>query len=55
MILLSHAEPVLAVRNVAETVTYWHEVLGFPGKWTWGNPPNHGGVSRGTGRSCNFP
>jgi hypothetical protein len=45
MIFLSHAEPVLAVRNVAETVTYWHEVLGFPGKWTWGHPPNHGGVS----------
>jgi GNAT superfamily N-acetyltransferase/uncharacterized glyoxalase superfamily protein PhnB len=45
MITFSHAEPALAVRNVAETVAYWHEVLGFPGKWTWGDPPNHGGVS----------
>jgi GNAT superfamily N-acetyltransferase len=42
---LSHAEPVLAVRDVSETVLYWHNVLGFPAKWTWGEPPNHGGVS----------
>lgn len=42
---LSHAEPVLLVKDVAETVAYWHEVLGFPGHWTWGTPPNHGGVS----------
>lgn len=42
---LSHAEPVLAVNNVSETVMYWHDTLGFPGKWTWGEPPNHGGVS----------
>ncbi|SEI39064.1 Uncharacterized conserved protein PhnB, glyoxalase superfamily [Dyadobacter sp. SG02] len=42
---ISHAEPVLSVKDVAETVKYWHEVLGFPGHWTWGTPPNHGGVS----------
>lgn len=42
---ISHAEPVLSVNDVAETVKYWHEVLGFPGHWTWGTPPNHGGVS----------
>ncbi|SDF80422.1 Uncharacterized conserved protein PhnB, glyoxalase superfamily [Dyadobacter soli] len=42
---LSHAEPVLSVEDVSETVKYWHEVLGFPGQWTWGTPPNHGGVS----------
>jgi len=42
---LMHAEPVLAVGNIVETVTYWHEVLGFTNKWTWGTPPNHGGVS----------
>lgn len=39
------AEPVLSVRDVSETVMYWHQVLGFPGKWTWGDPPNHGGAS----------
>lgn len=42
---ISHAEPVLLVKDVAETIKYWHEVLGFPGHWTWGTPPNHGGVS----------
>lgn len=42
---MSHAEPVLSVNDVAETVKYWHEVLGFPGHWTWGTPPDHGGVS----------
>ena len=43
--VLSHVEPVLAVQDVSETVLYWHNVLGFPTKWTWGDPPNHGGVS----------
>jgi GNAT superfamily N-acetyltransferase/uncharacterized glyoxalase superfamily protein PhnB len=41
----SHAEPVLSVHDVAETIKYWQEVLGFPNQWTWGDPPNHGGVS----------
>jgi len=44
-LFLSHVEPVLAVKNVTETVEYWHKVLGFPEKWTWGEPPNHGGVA----------
>jgi GNAT superfamily N-acetyltransferase len=43
--VFSHAEPVLAVRDVAETIHYWHTVLGFPVKWIWGEPPVHGGVS----------
>src|SRR4029453_11837658 len=43
--VLSHAEPILAVQNVSETVLYWHDILGFPEKWTWGEPPNYGGVS----------
>ena len=42
---LSHVEPILAVKNIIETVQYWHDVLGFPNKWTWGEPPNHGGVN----------
>ena len=41
----SHVEPILAVNDILETITYWHEVLGFPEKWTWGEPPNYGGVS----------
>ena len=43
--VFSHVEPVLAVKDIIETTAYWHEVLGFPNKWTWGDPPNHGGVS----------
>jgi predicted N-acetyltransferase YhbS/uncharacterized glyoxalase superfamily protein PhnB len=42
---LMHVEPVLAVKDVPEAVLYWHNVLGFPTKWIWGEPPNHGGVS----------
>jgi GNAT superfamily N-acetyltransferase/uncharacterized glyoxalase superfamily protein PhnB len=42
---LLHVEPVLAVSNVVQTVEYWCEVLGFRDKWTWGEPPNHGGVT----------
>ena len=42
---LSHVEPILAVRSVLETVQYWHDTLGFPDKWTWGEPANYGGVS----------
>ncbi|MCE6989660.1 GNAT family N-acetyltransferase [Dyadobacter sp. CY323] len=43
--VFSHAEPILQVSDVAQTVKYWQEVLGFPGQWTWGDPPTHGGVS----------
>lgn len=40
-----HAEPVLQVSDIVQTVDYYHEVLAFPEKWTWGEPPNHGGVN----------
>jgi len=43
--VFSHVEPVLAVKDITETISYWQNVLGFPAKWTWGEPPNHGGVS----------
>lgn len=42
---LLHTEPVLVVSDISETINYWQKVLGFTNKWTWGNPPNHGGVS----------
>lgn len=44
--LFSHAEPVLPVQDVSETIRYWQDVLGFPQKWTWGDPPVIGAVSR---------
>jgi GNAT superfamily N-acetyltransferase/uncharacterized glyoxalase superfamily protein PhnB len=43
--VFSHVEPVLAVQDVSATIRYWQDVIGFPAKWTWGEPPNHGGVS----------
>lgn len=44
----SHVEPILAVKNITETIEYWHHVLGFPNKWTWGEPANYGGVNWNT-------
>jgi GNAT superfamily N-acetyltransferase len=43
--VFSHVEPVLAVQDIPATIEYWQSILGFPGKWTWGSPVNHGGVS----------
>jgi GNAT superfamily N-acetyltransferase/uncharacterized glyoxalase superfamily protein PhnB len=43
--VFSHAEPVLSVQDVTATIQYWQDVLGFPVKWTWGDPPNIGAVS----------
>ena len=43
--IFSHVEPVLAVNNITETISYWQDILGFSSKWTWGEPPVHGGVS----------
>lgn len=42
----SHAEPVLAVQDITATIAYWQQVLCFPKKWTAGEPPYHGAVSR---------
>jgi len=44
---LSQVEPILPVKDITATVNYWHNVLGFASKWTWGDPPNHGGVTWG--------
>jgi GNAT superfamily N-acetyltransferase len=49
-----HAEPVLAVRDVAKTVSYWTEVLGFPDHWLYGDPVVHGGVSWSGGAFIQF-
>lgn len=42
---LSHVEPILPVTDIIKTVNYWHDVLGFSNKWTWGDPPDYGGVN----------
>jgi GNAT superfamily N-acetyltransferase/uncharacterized glyoxalase superfamily protein PhnB len=43
--IFSHVEPVLAVKDVSETIAYWQNILGFPIKWTWDEPPTFGAVS----------
>jgi GNAT superfamily N-acetyltransferase/uncharacterized glyoxalase superfamily protein PhnB len=43
--IFSHVEPVLAVQEVSETIEYWQNILGFPTKWTWDEPPTFGAVS----------
>jgi len=44
MPVFSHVEPVLAVKNVKDSIAYWQDMLGFPEKWIW-DPPELGGVS----------
>lgn len=41
------AEPVLFVPNVAETAVFYRDKLGFNIDFLYGEPPQHGGVSRG--------
>ena len=43
--IFSHVEPVLAVKDIEGTIAYWQDVLGFPTKWTWDEPPTFGAVS----------
>lgn len=43
--IFSNVEPMLAVKDVAETIAYWQNILGFPNKWTWNEPPTFGAVS----------
>jgi uncharacterized glyoxalase superfamily protein PhnB len=43
--IFSHVEPVLAVKDVSETIAYWQNILGFPNKWIWDEPPTFGAIS----------
>ncbi|HMQ51257.1 MAG TPA: GNAT family N-acetyltransferase [Anaerolineae bacterium] len=42
-----HIWPVLMVHNLAETVAFYRDKLGFKVDFTYGDPPEHAGVSRG--------
>jgi GNAT superfamily N-acetyltransferase len=44
---LRSSEPIFPVADVAATVRYYCEVLGFHEGWTWGEPPDFGGVRWG--------
>ena len=39
--------PILNVRDVAASLTYYVDVLGFQRAWHWGDPPTFGGVLAG--------
>jgi GNAT superfamily N-acetyltransferase len=41
------SEPIFPVVDVVATVRYYREVLGFREGWTWGDPPDFGGVRWG--------
>ena len=44
---LRSSEPIFPVADVLATVRYYREVLGFREGWTWGDPPDFGGVRWG--------
>src|SRR5436305_7093870 len=46
-VTLRGSEPIFPVADVVATVGYYREVLGFREGWTWGKPPDFGGVRRG--------
>jgi len=41
------AVPVVATSDVAGTVRYFEQTLGFKLQWTWGDPPVYAGVRAG--------
>lgn len=44
---LRTAVPVLASVNVAKSIDYFVQVLGFEQQWLWGDPPVYAGVRSG--------
>jgi catechol 2,3-dioxygenase-like lactoylglutathione lyase family enzyme len=46
-VILKSSEAILAVADVAATVRFYRDVLGFEGEWLWENPPTFGGVRWG--------
>jgi GNAT superfamily N-acetyltransferase/uncharacterized glyoxalase superfamily protein PhnB len=44
--MLLGCQAILAVNDVAASVTYYRDVLGFDDGWLWGDPPTHGGTGR---------
>jgi GNAT superfamily N-acetyltransferase/catechol 2,3-dioxygenase-like lactoylglutathione lyase family enzyme len=41
------SQAILAVADVAATVRFYRDQLGFTGEWLWGDPPTFGGVTWG--------
>src|SRR6266403_189627 len=43
----SSAVPVISTGDVAATVRYFEQTLGFEQQWIWGDPPVYAGVKAG--------
>jgi catechol 2,3-dioxygenase-like lactoylglutathione lyase family enzyme len=43
----SSAVPVIATADVAGTVRYFEQTLGFKQQWLWGEPPVYAGIKAG--------
>jgi catechol 2,3-dioxygenase-like lactoylglutathione lyase family enzyme len=41
-----HVVPILAVKNLAASIGYYVDKLGFEKKWEWGDPPDFASVGR---------
>jgi catechol 2,3-dioxygenase-like lactoylglutathione lyase family enzyme len=41
------SEAIFAVADVAATIRFYREKLGFTKTWVWDDPPTHGGVEWG--------
>jgi len=46
VIRLHDVQPVLRVRDVPGSLAWYRDVLDFEVGWTWGDPPERGGVVR---------
>jgi uncharacterized glyoxalase superfamily protein PhnB len=42
---LIRSEAILVARDVAATIRFYRDVLGFTKEWVWDDPATHGGVS----------
>ena len=46
MVKVTEITPILSVSDVASSIRYYVEALGFRREFTWGDPATFGGVSR---------
>lgn len=44
--IFKHAVPIFSCSDVARSLSYYIDVLGFESKWEWDTPPTFGGVSK---------
>lgn len=50
--MISRSEPIFAVRDVAETLAFYRDVLGGRGEWMYGEPPGFAGIRLGRVQLC---